>query len=454
MGVNNAKHRPKSRKFVVVYRRDSFVRFGLQCCGSLPWLCARWVNFILIAIARIASLNTMRPALAFPYNAFFSVRDDVDVLLERLTATLSEHYTPLRARACIELQIVDCPDASRRFEFGEAVICARLDASAVVPAARIFTTSTVLATILHNPTCFDPRSAELALLGGLRTEGSERLVAYWLQLLKRPTPAARAALARSIARAPHVPHEVACIDTRDTPAWPHLVGASIRAGLPLRVRTALDWPEVHWTLDEWGQREGAMVLRHDPRTGAAQTLNDLLHADVDLPARFSAGIPYTGGSRVPPAWEARFRLAQFADTPFSPAQLWFGKIGREILVTPLHCDAENSFLAQVHGSKRVRLFPPQEAQNVYALAAFNTFQPCRVDADAPDLRRFPRFADARFVDVSIEAGDLLLIPTGWFHCVWAEGITLSISRVTADTAFECYGSDHEHVGAVSAAGGA
>ena len=98
----------------------------------------------------------------------------------------------------------------------------------------------------------------------------------------------------------------------------------------------------------------------------------------------------------------------------------------------MHCDLANSFLAQLHGRKRVRLYAPAQERAVYAVDAFNTYRPCRVDVAAPDLTRFPRFADALGVDVMLEPGDLLVIPTGWFHCVWALDHVLSISRFADD----------------------
>jgi len=36
----------------------------------------------------------------------------------------------------------------------------------------------------------------------------------------------------------------------------------------------------------------------------------------------------------------------------------------------------------------------------------------------------------------LASGDLLIIPTGWFHCVWALDNVLSISRVMSDEAAE------------------
>jgi ribosomal protein L16 Arg81 hydroxylase len=52
----------------------------------------------------------------------------------------------------------------------------------------------------------------------------------------------------------------------------------------------------------------------------------------------------------------------------------------------------------------------------------------------PDLTRFARFAQAQGVDVVLEPGDLLVIPTGWYHCVWALDHVLSVSRFTAAAA--------------------
>jgi hypothetical protein len=70
-----------------------------------------------------------------------------------------------------------------------------------------------------------------------------------------------------------------------------------------------------------------------------------------------------------------------------------------------------------------------QEQELYAFNTFNSFRPCHVDIGSPDLNRHPRFADARGIDVVIEPGDLLIIPIGWFHGIWALDHVLSISRI-------------------------
>lgn len=355
-----------------------------------------------------------------------------------LVAVLTEHYMPIAKPACLDLCIADRPEASRRFALDRAIVCSPIDPSAAAPSARITMTATALESMLAAPTRFDARSPEIAALGGVRVEGAERLAAYWLQLLKRPTAQGAAALERAQSRTLPPLVEVTSIDAREADSWPQRIVTSIRVGLPLRVRGALNWPEVDWTLTQWREHEGSVVLRDDPRTGRSETLGDFLPIRDEASASPLVEKDYTGGSPMPPAWEQRFCLPQLPRSLFGPAQLWFGKRSQDTLVTHLHCDLANSFLAQVHGHKRVRLYAPRESSNVYALDAFNTYRPCRVDASAPDVSRFPRFADARFVEVTIGPGDLLVIPTGWFHCVWVTGATLSISRFADDAAIDSY----------------
>lgn len=396
----------------------------------------------------------MRPDPAFSTDDRPSIKDSADALPEALLAVLAERYAPMRQPASVDLHVADRPEASRRFTFGDEIACSCLDASAQLPAVRITTTSAVLEHMLAHPMTFDHRSAEIAALGGIRIDGAQRVAAYWFQLLKRPTPEASAALLRAGARDHIGLHDVPALDARAARDWPRQVIASILEGKPLLVQAAIDWPEVNWTLRDWCERDGTVGLRGDPRTGRMQMLKDIVDASDEAGTPHFMGANYTGGSAVPSAWESRFRLPGFAGGLFGGAQLWFGNLSSETLVTNLHCDPQNSFLAQVHGTKHVRLFPPREEGNVYALDVFNTYRPCRVDADVPDLNRFPRFTQARYVDVTIQAGDLLVIPTGWFHCVWAHGVTMSISRFATDTSVEHYARLGQHVASASLEGAA
>ncbi|MFM0058438.1 cupin-like domain-containing protein [Paraburkholderia phytofirmans] len=352
-----------------------------------------------------------------------------------LEARLSEHYVAPPQAVAVDLIVSDCADASRRFTFGR-----RIEPTSIMSvdvhraAARITLSRALLSAMLDDPTGFDPRSAAAMEFGGVRIDGAERLAAYWLQLLKRPSAAARMALERARRRAPTVLATVPALQASDCDDQDlHAALAdTLDASVPLVLRGMVSWPEVAWTLDDWRTHEGTTVLRTNPSGGLPQTVADFIDGFAAQPLASAGAATYTGGCLLPPAWEARFSSPILPARMFGAGQLWFGRASAAALVTRLHCDLANSFLAQIHGRKRVRLYAPAQEGAVYALDAFNTYRPCRVDVAAPDLTRFPRFADASSVDVMLEPGDLLVIPTGWFHCVWALDHVLSISRFADD----------------------
>ncbi|NYH12938.1 cupin-like domain-containing protein [Paraburkholderia bryophila] len=386
-------------------------------------------------------------------------RDAHAALSALLEARLAEHYVAPPQALAVDLIVSDCAELSRRFVLGPSIesmptltpmptatataIATATPVPVPVPtpssgahpaAARITLNHALLSAMLDDPTGFDPRSATSLALGGMRIDGSARLAAYWLQLLKRPSTAGRAALERARQRAPAALATVRVISTQgcNHNGLCTALADALDASVPLVLRHMIDWPEVSWTLDDWCRHEGSTVLRPDPSSGAAQTVAAFIDGIAAQCVTEAGAATYTEGCLLPPAWEARFALPRLPARLFGAGQLWFGRASGAALVTRLHCDLANSFLAQIHGRKRVRLYAPAQEAALYAFDSFNTYRPCRVDVASPDLTRFPRFAHARGVDVVLEPGDLLVIPTGWYHCVWALDHVLSISRFTAD----------------------
>lgn len=98
------------------------------------------------------------------------------------------------------------------------------------------------------------------------------------------------------------------------------------------------------------------------------------------------------------------------------ASIWIGNRTR----IPAHQDVPDNIACVVAGRRRATLFPPEQLQNLYIGPLDRT--PAGqaislVDFDAPDLQRFPRFAEAMRHAVSAELGpgDALLIPSMWWH---------------------------------------
>jgi Cupin-like domain len=100
--------------------------------------------------------------------------------------------------------------------------------------------------------------------------------------------------------------------------------------------------------------------------------------------------------------------------------LWFGPAGT---LTPLHHDTSNIIFAQIAGRKRFRLIPPSDWQYVYnGSGAFSD-----VDVESPDPVRHPRFRDATVIDLTLEPGEVLFLPVGWWHHVRSLSVSLSVS---------------------------
>jgi hypothetical protein len=100
--------------------------------------------------------------------------------------------------------------------------------------------------------------------------------------------------------------------------------------------------------------------------------------------------------------------------------LWFGPAGT---VTRLHHDTSNILLAQIRGRKRYHIVPASQWDCVYnRVGVFSD-----VDAERPDLRRFPKFHDATVINEVIEPGEVLFMPVGWWHQVRALDVSITVT---------------------------
>lgn len=103
--------------------------------------------------------------------------------------------------------------------------------------------------------------------------------------------------------------------------------------------------------------------------------------------------------------------------------LWFGPAGT---ITPLHHDVMNVLFHQVVGRKRFILLSPLDTPLVSNSVGVYS----EVDPKAPDLKRHPRYARARPFQVTLEPGEALFIPAGWWHHVEALDLAISVSSTS------------------------
>lgn len=99
---------------------------------------------------------------------------------------------------------------------------------------------------------------------------------------------------------------------------------------------------------------------------------------------------------------------------------WFGPGGT---VTPLHHDRRNILIAQVYGRKKILLVPPTQTHLVYNhLTVFSS-----VDCENPDYEKHPLYKDANVIEGILEPGQVLFLPTGWWHHVRALDVSINVT---------------------------
>lgn len=90
---------------------------------------------------------------------------------------------------------------------------------------------------------------------------------------------------------------------------------------------------------------------------------------------------------------------------------WCGVLGTS---SGLHCDVTPNCNVQVIGRKHFRLFAPWQGRRVYRKGGVTH---CRFDPNDPDYERFPRARRASGWECTLEPGEALYIPVGWYHQV-------------------------------------
>ncbi|XP_042683868.1 bifunctional peptidase and arginyl-hydroxylase JMJD5 [Centrocercus urophasianus] len=103
---------------------------------------------------------------------------------------------------------------------------------------------------------------------------------------------------------------------------------------------------------------------------------------------------------------------------------WFGPAGT---ISPLHQDPQQNFLAQVLGRKYIRLYSPQDSENLYPHESQLLHNTSQVDVEDPDLTKFPNFRKAAFQSCILMPGQVLFIPVKYWHYVRSLDISFSVS---------------------------
>ncbi|MEI2423094.1 cupin-like domain-containing protein [Arthrospira platensis SPKY2] len=119
-----------------------------------------------------------------------------------------------------------------------------------------------------------------------------------------------------------------------------------------------------------------------------------------------------------------FLFPQYLETNFEKSVgsifFWYGPEGT---ITPLHHDPVNLLLAQVSGTKLIRMIPPYQIPFLYNFRGVFSM----VDLENPDYNKYPLFKKVKMIEFILEPGDVLFIPVGWWHHIRSLQPSISVS---------------------------
>ncbi|CAJ1378514.1 unnamed protein product [Effrenium voratum] len=227
---------------------------------------------------------------------------------------------------------------------------------------------------------------------------------------------------------------------------PQELGQLLSQRRPFRFGGALEaWPARKWTLQHLDQVAGHRLVptelgRADSESGELR--EELMPLGRFLRDHLAPSCRGVTGATTSTAYLAQHELFEQcpvlrADVPVpscwqqvlgapSRCNAW---VGTSSTVTPCHWDSYDNFLAQVQGFKRVALLAPEQRSKLYVeesvgrTAAQGNLSP--VNVEDPDLEKYPNFAGAEVLVLDLSPGDVLHIPSGWWHQV--RSLTASIS---------------------------
>ncbi|MFG6107719.1 cupin-like domain-containing protein [Leptothoe sp. EHU-05/26/07-4] len=99
---------------------------------------------------------------------------------------------------------------------------------------------------------------------------------------------------------------------------------------------------------------------------------------------------------------------------YERAQLW---IGGKATGAHLHRDLCDNFVLVLNGTKTFYLASPDESDFLYTWETRSGLNSSKFSAVNPNYQKFPLAKQAHFINVTLQPGELLYIPCGWFHQV-------------------------------------
>lgn len=199
-----------------------------------------------------------------------------------------------------------------------------------------------------------------------------------------------------------------------------------------------DWPaRSKWSFEYFSRQFGQLTVRtfrgggtDAPEVTTLSQYLQRLQAPAGEPQPYLSGWEFDRDCpslledyQSPPVFD---RLERYVPESLRPCWRWIF-LGPAGSGSALHTDVADSsaWNAVVTGLKRWRFHSPDQEPLLYD---------GRVDLFAPDLERFPQYADSQAIECLQGPGDVVFTPGGWWHQVRNEAPGISITENFVDRA--------------------
>jgi lysine-specific demethylase 8 len=232
-------------------------------------------------------------------------------------------------------------------------------------------------------------------------------------------------------------HAPTLVERIEMPPLGEFVDRYVRHSRPVILAgAARDWPaRTRWTPEELGRRfadRAVPVACHRTTNGYYDT-QGLSHSYDPMPMREYLDAVAARRTELYMVFRTQEYLPELLDDVRLPdvcaRAKWFGSrfwFAMADVGGPLHADLPHNLYAQVVGRKNFLLAHYYQTARVYPFAPWSGAPNySRVDAERPDIKRFPRFAGVKLKLAELEPGDMLYIPSLYWH--QARALTDSVS---------------------------
>lgn len=208
-------------------------------------------------------------------------------------------------------------------------------------------------------------------------------------------------------------------------------------GRPVVIRHAMpEWRAYDWTLDKLIEVLGDHPVRIGPDyIPFSKVAADIAASTTEQPGPYlrnldiEKNLPQLWPDVNPrliyaqPNWKASRLMPSGWIFPDNLVEIFIG--GKGTSFPQLHQDwwGMHVFVTQLVGQKRAMLCPPEDRPYVYPTEENPLFS--EITTFPPDNKEFPLFENAHPTYLTLEPGDTLFVPPGWWHSTYMPGVSIT-----------------------------